>query len=149
MINIIILKLRGINTQDFVERLKILRKMHQISNIAILEPFVEIHITCDIKHNGLLNQFTITFVYEKFKDHLTKTMWDKMLQQSVENYKSLCVVDDCNFINDIDKKLGHVPHYMIRSMEFICVIEACGLLDIGFNGQRFTWSIKQGIIQRI
>lgn len=141
--------MRGINTQDFVERLKILRKMHQISNIAILEPFVEIHITCDIKHNGLLNQFTITLVYEKCKDHLTKTMWDKMLQQSVENYKSLCVVDDCNVINDIDKKLGHVPHYMRRSMEFICVIEACGLVDIGFNGQRFTWSIKQGIIQRI
>ncbi|KAK4707386.1 hypothetical protein R3W88_033075 [Solanum pinnatisectum] len=38
---------------------------------------------------------------------------------------------------------------MKKSLEFIGVIEACGLLDLGFNGPRFTWSNQRGINSRI
>ena len=46
MISSIIWNVRGINTQGVLERLKMLRKMYQLSVIAILEPFsdsVNIH----------------------------------------------------------------------------------------------------------
>ena len=39
MISTIIWNVRGINTQGVLERLKMLRKMHHLSIIAILEPF--------------------------------------------------------------------------------------------------------------
>ena len=39
MISTIIWNVRGINTQGVLERLKILRKFHQLSIITILEPF--------------------------------------------------------------------------------------------------------------
>ena len=39
----------------------------------------EHQITTDFNHNELKNQFTITFVYAKCKDHLIKTLWDKMI----------------------------------------------------------------------
>ncbi|KAK4737426.1 hypothetical protein R3W88_001123 [Solanum pinnatisectum] len=34
-------------------------------------------------------------------------------------------------------------------MDFIGIIEACGLMDLGFNGPRFTWSNQRGINFRI
>ena len=34
-------------------------------------------------------------------------------------------------------------------MDFIAVIEACGFLDIGFSGKKFTLSNKRGINHRI
>ncbi|KAK4706446.1 hypothetical protein R3W88_033995 [Solanum pinnatisectum] len=38
---------------------------------------------------------------------------------------------------------------MKKSLEFIAVIEACGLIDLGFSGQKFTWTNKRGIHHRI
>lgn len=109
MINTLIWNVRGINTQGALERLKMLKKMHKLSIIVVLEPFSdsthvqhfkhqlamekaisncngkiwlfwttdidcvvlekdEQQITCDIRHNALHNQFTVTFVYAKCKD---------------------------------------------------------------------------------
>ena len=34
-------------------------------------------------------------------------------------------------------------------MNFIAVLEACSLLDIGFSGNKFRWSNKRGINHRI
>jgi len=42
MISILIWNVRGINTQGVLERLKMLKKMYQLSIIAILEPFSDI-----------------------------------------------------------------------------------------------------------
>jgi len=41
MISTLIWNVRGINTQGVLERLKMLKKMHQLSIIAILEPFLD------------------------------------------------------------------------------------------------------------
>ena len=38
---------------------------------------------------------------------------------------------------------------MGKSMDFIAVIEACGLLDFCFIGHKFTWSNKRGKSHRI
>lgn len=34
-------------------------------------------------------------------------------------------------------------------MYFIIIFQACGLVDIGFSGKKFTWSNKRGIRQRL
>ncbi|XP_015161095.1 uncharacterized protein [Solanum tuberosum] len=38
---------------------------------------------------------------------------------------------------------------MRKSLDFIAIIEACGLIDLGFSGQKFTWSNNRGIQQRV
>ncbi|XP_015161044.1 uncharacterized protein [Solanum tuberosum] len=174
-----------------MERLKVLRKMHQISIIAILEPFSdctqvqtfkyqlamdhatsncngkiwlfwnlevdckvleedEQQITCEIAHNELQTPFTTTFVYAKCKDHLRRPLWDRMLDHANATTNSpWCAVGDYNVITSIDEKLGGVPYNMEKSLEFIAVIEACGLMDLGFSGQKFTWSNNRGIHSRV
>ncbi|KAH0682612.1 hypothetical protein KY290_021193 [Solanum tuberosum] len=60
-----------------------------------------------------------------------------------------CTVGDFNVITDLDENLGRIPYNMRKSLEFIGVIEACGLMDLGFNGPKFTWSNQRGINFRI
>lgn len=38
---------------------------------------------------------------------------------------------------------------MKKNLEFINVIEACGLIDLGFSGQKFTWCNNKGPLFRI
>ena len=98
-----------------------------------------------MKHNELPYQFTNTFIYAKCKEHLRRPLWDKMLHHASVSANPWCAVRDYNVISDIDEKLGGLPYNMRKSMDFIAVIEACGLVDIGFSGHKFTKSNKRGI----
>ncbi|KAK4706802.1 hypothetical protein R3W88_033634 [Solanum pinnatisectum] len=109
----------------------------------------EQQITCTIRHNEIHEQFSITFVYAKCKDFLRRPLWDRMLHQASGNNRPWCSVGDYNVITTIEEKLGGVPYNMKKSLDFIATIEACGLIDLGFSGQKFTWSNKRGIGHRI
>ena len=91
----------------------------------------------------------ITFVYAKCKNHLRRPLWDKMIHKDSLNENPWCTVGDFNVITSVEEKLGAVPYNMRNSMDFIADIEACGLLDIGFSGNKFRWSNKRGINHRI
>ncbi|XP_015084240.1 uncharacterized protein LOC107027651 [Solanum pennellii] len=109
----------------------------------------EQQITFNMKHNELQYQFTSIFNYAKCKDHLRRPFRDKMIKQDTLNDNPWCTVGDFNVITSVEEKLGGLPYNMRKSMDFIAVIEACGLLDIGFCGHKFTWSNKRGINHRI
>ncbi|KAK4729617.1 hypothetical protein R3W88_022605 [Solanum pinnatisectum] len=109
----------------------------------------EQQITCQFNHIELQNQFFITFVYAKCKDNLRRPLWNRMLHQAADQNKAWCSVGDYNVVTSIEEKLGGVPYNMRKSIDFISVIEACGLVDLGLSGQKFTWTNKRGIHHRI
>ncbi|XP_069145607.1 uncharacterized protein [Solanum lycopersicum] len=109
----------------------------------------EQQITCDMKHNELQYQFTSTFIYAKCKQYLRRPLWDKLLHHTSVSTNPWCAVGDYNVISNVDETLGGLPYNMRKSIDFIAIIEACGLVDIGFSGHRFTWSNKRGINHRI
>ncbi|KAG5615000.1 hypothetical protein H5410_014824 [Solanum commersonii] len=164
---------RGINTQGVIERLKNFKNMHQVSMIAILEPFSnstqinmfksmlamdhavsntngkiwlfwtneitcsvfeadEQQISCELTHTEVPETYIKTFVYAKCKDYLRKPLWDRLLHLAdTKDTIPWCAVGDFNVITDTDEKLGGIPYDMRKSLEFIRVIEACGLMDLG------------------
>ncbi|WMV30203.1 hypothetical protein MTR67_023588 [Solanum verrucosum] len=107
-------------------------------------------ITREINHTEAPDTYIKTFVYAKCKEYLRKPLWDKLLHfADTRDATPWCTVGDFNVITNTDEKLGGIPYNMKKSIEFIGVIEACGLMDLGFNGPRFTWSNQRGINFRI
>ena len=96
------------------------------------------HITCEVSHENCSEKFIMTYVYAKCKDQLRKPLWDSMLQWSDTRYP-WCVIGDFNFISSSNEKLGGREYNITKSLEFINIIETCGLVDMGYNGQKFTW----------
>lgn len=49
----------------------------------------------------------------------------------------------CN--NFYREKTRGIPHNIRKNLDFIAIIKACGLMDIGFSGQKYTWSNNRGM----
>ncbi|XP_047264380.1 uncharacterized protein LOC124896702 [Capsicum annuum] len=105
-------------------------------------------ITYEFKHVEHPSTFLMTFIYAKCRDHLRRPLWDRLLQVATTELP-WCTVGDFNVITDLDEKLGGIPYNMKKSFDFIGVIESCGLLDIGFHGQKYTWCNQRSITDRI
>lgn len=96
------------------------------------------YITCEIRHEDCNENFIMTYVYAKCKDHLRKPLWDGMLNWSDTNYP-WCIIGDFNVISSTHEKLGGRDYNINKSLEFLSIIEACGLIDMGYIGQHYTW----------
>ncbi|KAG5605816.1 hypothetical protein H5410_027308 [Solanum commersonii] len=97
----------------------------------------EQHITGNFKHPNLTEQFMISFIYAKCKDHMRRPLWDRLLF-----YASIdvpwCTTGDFNVVTSIEEKLKGMSYNINKSFKFISVIEACGLTDLGYTGLPFT-----------
>ncbi|KAG5567974.1 hypothetical protein H5410_065010 [Solanum commersonii] len=170
---------RSINTKGALERLQTLKKTHNLSIIAILEPFADQshiatvklqlqmdqavsnpngkfwffwstdvtgkvlekhdqHITVTFQHTALPDKFMMSFVYAKCKEYMRRSLWDKLLIYANMDLP-WCTIGDFNVITSIEEKLSGIPYNMNKSLEFIGVIEACGLIDLGYTGLPYTW----------
>nr|XP_010313000.1 uncharacterized protein LOC104644619 [Solanum lycopersicum] len=49
------------------------------------------------------------------------------------------ILGDFNVITSTSEKLGGKDYNINKSLEFISIIEACGLVDMGYYGQDYTW----------
>lgn len=95
-----------------------------------------------------LDQFRITFVYAKCKDSLKRPLWEKLIHHA-NTELPWCIVGNFKFISSIEEKMGRVPYNIIKYFEFISVIEACGLIDLGYNGHQVIWSNLRGTNFRV
>ena len=59
-----------------------------------------------------------------------------MLQQAEVIDKLSCSVGDYNVITSTEKKLGGIPYDIKKILDFIAIIEAYDLMDMGFSGQK-------------
>ncbi|KAH0737822.1 hypothetical protein KY290_036527 [Solanum tuberosum] len=96
------------------------------------------HITCELNHVECKEKYMISFIYAKFKDHLRRPLWEKLMQLSDKDIP-WCTIGDFNVITSTEVKQGGVPYNMNKSFDFLSVIEACGLMDLGNSGHHFTW----------
>ena len=96
------------------------------------------HVTCEINRDNCSEHFIITYVYAKCKDHLRKPSWDSMLHMA-ETIYPWCIIGDFNVILLTQEKMGGRDYNINKSSEFINIIESCGLVDMGYNGQPYTW----------
>ncbi|OIT27219.1 hypothetical protein A4A49_37653 [Nicotiana attenuata] len=83
-------------------------------------------------------------VYDKGKPNLRRPLWEVLRHKSTTYDSPWCVIGDFNVIATVEEKIGGIPYHMNKSLDFLCMIEDCGLADLGFYGPRCTWSNGKG-----
>ncbi|KAH0775105.1 hypothetical protein KY290_012242 [Solanum tuberosum] len=189
IIKVICWNARSINTKGSLERLQTLKKLHQLSIIAILEPFAnnsyigtvrsqlqmdhavsndngkiwlflanevtgsimethDQHITITFHHTNMSEKFMTSFIYAKCKEYMRRSLWDRLMFYANMELP-WCTIGDFNVITSIEETLGVIPYNMNNSFEFIGVIEACGLTNLGYTGLPFTWCNQRDVEARV
>lgn len=78
-----------------------------------------------------------------------KDLWESLQNISSNVSGTCCIGGDFNMIMDPEKRLGDRPHRTYKSFDFVTTMEACGLIDVGYVGARYTWSNNRRPRKRI
>ncbi|WMV13666.1 hypothetical protein MTR67_007051 [Solanum verrucosum] len=113
----------------------------------ILEKHAQ-RLTISFKHIDIPEQFMMSFIYAKCKDYMRRPLWDMLLFYANMDLP-WCTLGDFNVITSIEEKLGGIPYNMNKSFEFIGMIEAYGLTDLGYIGLPFTWCNQKDAEARV
>ncbi|WMV41202.1 hypothetical protein MTR67_034587 [Solanum verrucosum] len=114
---------------------------------SILEQH-EQHITVTFKYTDIPDKFMMSFIYAKCKEYMRRPLWDRLLFYANMEIP-WCTSGDFNVITSIEEKFGGIPYNIHKSFEFVGVIEACGLTDIGYTGLPFTWCNQRDVEARV
>ena len=89
--------------------------------------------------NSSLSPWRLTGFYRRPEEHRKHESWEHLRHlHSRDSLPWLCL-GDYNEILSSDEKQGQVPRSLRRMEEFRSALLHCGLIDLGFNGNIFTW----------
>lgn len=84
--------------------------------------------------------FILTLVYGPSRYHGKRQFWDSLHSLAHSHSEPWVLVDDFNAITSHVEKVGGRLFASSSSGGFQEVINSCGLVDLGFNGNSFTWT---------
>ncbi|XP_070036672.1 uncharacterized protein [Nicotiana tomentosiformis] len=71
-------------------------------------------------------------------------LWQTLRLKSTSCSVPWCIIGDFNGIASVEEKIDGLPYQMKKSIDFLSMIEDCGLVDLAFYGPRYTWSNGRG-----
>ncbi|OIT35430.1 hypothetical protein A4A49_02536 [Nicotiana attenuata] len=169
-------------TSGAIERLRILKQIHNLSFIAVLEPILhhadhshinqfqlqfsmdhsasninnkiwifwdkdftakvldhdEQQLSLEMRHVVDDNTFYVTVIYAKCKPAMRRPLWDILRHKSTNYTHPWCVIGDFNVIASVEEKIGGLSYQMSKSLDFLSMMEECGLVDLGYYGPKYT-----------
>ncbi|KAK9990782.1 hypothetical protein SO802_025767 [Lithocarpus litseifolius] len=81
----------------------------------------------------------ITGFYGKPEEHLRHETWDLLKHLSTRTSTPWLCIGDYNKILSAEEKDGRLPKPMHFMREFRSTLLHCGLIDLGYTGNIFTW----------
>lgn len=100
----------------------------------------EYQMSIESRHAEVGEVLHITAIYGKCKPTLRRSLWETLRLKSTVCNVPWCVIQDVNVIAAVKEKIGGVPYQMNKSLDFLSMIEDCGITDLGYYGPRYTWS---------
>ncbi|OIT22702.1 hypothetical protein A4A49_30028 [Nicotiana attenuata] len=104
----------------------------------------EQQLSLEMKHVENGNLFHLTLIYAKCKPILRRPLCEVLRHKSTTCNVPWCVIGDFNVIAYVEEKIGGIPYQMSKSLDFLSMMEDCGLMDLGFYGSKVTWSNGMG-----
>lgn len=114
--------------------------------VEVLEDKVQ-YLHCKITSLQLPSPILITIVYAKCTRSERRVLWEDMRNLATNNLPWSIGGDFNVIMNVADRDGGARPNYNAINDFATCVID-CGLNDVGFEGETFTWK-WQGLRQRL
>ena len=93
-----------------------------------------------IINKGHKSEWRFTGFYGEPETARRSEAWEKLRNLSSRKERAWLCCGDFNEITRQDEKLGGVPRPHNQMQLFREVIDECGFLDLGFEGQKYTWS---------
>lgn len=97
------------------------------------------HIDVEIHENSSSTPWRATGFYGQPDAAQRFTSWQLLEVLSGQSHLPWVVFSDFNEINHYDKKLGWPERDGGQMREFRECLSRCGLISLGFTGQRYTW----------
>ena len=97
----------------------------------------EIHAVIKVHSSNL--SWLITAIYASPRYRERRILWDNLIQVTTLHNLPWLVLGDLNEILSSENKLGGRPINIHRAMVFQQCLNSCNLLDLGFQGPKFTW----------
>ena len=111
----------------------------EISQLAKTEQ--EIHVVVKV-HNSNLS-WLLSYIYASPRLEERKLLWNNLVSISNLHRLPWLMVGDFNELLSCHDKLGGNSLNSRRVQLFKDCLDSCGMLDLGFNGPRFTWVNKR------
>lgn len=87
-----------------------------------------------------MKPWRITGFYGKPEEHLSHETWSLLRHLQTRNSYPWVCIGDYNEIPASEEKQGRLPKAQHLMQEFRSVLIQCGLIDLGFMGNWFTWN---------
>jgi exonuclease III len=100
-----------------------------------------IHATVQVHHSNPPWLFTAIYASPRFASRLL--LWDHLKKFSTTHNLPWMIAGDFNEILTSNEKFSSSPASQRRISCFHNCLDSCNLLDLGFNGPRFTWTNKR------
>ncbi|OIT21135.1 hypothetical protein A4A49_35599 [Nicotiana attenuata] len=94
-------------------------------------------ITFKIKEDDYT--YWITAVYARNSAVKRRKLWNKLRNMSNRVNGPWSILGDFNIIMAPEEKKGGTPHVLSKSADFISCMDDCGMTDLGYTGNPFTW----------
>lgn len=98
----------------------------------------------EMKHVEVADIFHLTIIYAKCMIDMRRPLWGSLIAKAQSSSTPGCVIGDFNVISSIEEKICGIPYQINKSLEFLSMIEDCGLTNLGYYGHRYTWSNGKG-----
>lgn len=94
-------------------------------------------------------EFICTAIYASPRFHERCVLWNNLTNVANLHNKPWVIVGDFNEVLLEGEKYGGRMISANRSLLFKECLDTCGIMDLGFNGPRFTWTNRRDITDLI
>ena len=103
-----------------------------------IQTYTQNHIDALILNNAT-SPWRITGFYGKLEEHLRHESWNLLKHLSTRSSSPWVCIGDYNEILSSEEKEGRLPRSEHLMQNFRSTLLHCGLIDMGFTGNMFTW----------
>ena len=107
----------------------------------------EIHATVKVNNSNFSWLLFAIYASPRFCER--SILWSNLANVATNHELPWVMIGDFNEVLMSSEKFGGRPMNIRRAMKFQECLNLCGMMDMGFNGARYTWSNLRGVTELI